>query len=216
MRRILLDLDDTVVDMCYPFTELYNKLYDDSLSTSELFLDWEIHHRAKCGEEIYKLFHTPGFFLGLQPKENAVSAIQLLRHIFHINIVTSISRSSNAARDKVLWVKKHLPFYDIADMFMCKRKELIDGDIMIDDSSKNLEKWRHKGITVLFEAPHNRNSRHVFDYDVSSWDQILGLLGDIFKGDEDDGNRDEATLGGEGTAVSNINGGYKLNKQGRK
>ena len=177
--RILLDLDDTTVDMCGPFTALYNKLYGDNLDVNYLFKDWNMHERVKCGENIYGMFHLPGFFYYLKAKDGAIDGIRTMMNFFDVNIVTSISNSPEAAFDKVRWVRDKLPFYDISDMFMAKQKQLINADIMIDDSAENLTKFN--GIKIKFNAPHNLNA--TFDYNVSTWDELMPVLEKIYHDD---------------------------------
>jgi 5'(3')-deoxyribonucleotidase len=185
--RILLDLDDVTVDLATDLTKTYNESYGDRLTPEELFVDWNIHKRAKCGDEIYKIFQRENFFYSLKPKPGAISAIQSMLHLFEIVIVTSITRSPEAAKDKVKWIRDYMPFYELQDLIMTKRKELVSGDIMIDDSVKNLERWSYAnpaGMPVLFAAHHNVLQRKDFKHVVHNWNDVLELLGKVYCGEK--------------------------------
>ena len=181
---ILMDMDDVLVDLTSKTTIIYNDTYKDAMSAEELFKDWDLHKRAKCGEDIYKIFKQPGFFEGLEAKDGAIDGFRLLMDYYDIKIVTSISRSAHAAYGKIVWLEKNMPFFDIKNLFMCKYKSMIYGDIMIDDSYENLHYWSKEhphGIPVMFASHHNIHQRHEFGYNVDNWLKLVSTVLKLLK-----------------------------------
>ena len=71
---------------------------------------------------------------------------------------------------------RYFPFLSWNQVIITGRKQLIRGDVLIDDGIHNLEGGEYKKI--LFTAPHNR----YYDAEgngmirVSSWDEIVGII----------------------------------------
>lgn len=77
---------------------------------------------------------------------------------------------------KYNFLKKYFPFIPFKDVIITSHKQMVKGDILIDDAPHNLENGEYLGI--LIDAPHNKN------YDASSqpivrvhnWDEIYNII----------------------------------------
>lgn len=111
---------------------------------------------AKLSEEIkeeYKgrIDEVPGLFALMDPMPGATEAVQLLAKHFDVYILSTAPwNNTTAASDKVEWVKKHMNGIFHKRVIITHHKELLQGDYLIDDRSKNgasefQGEWLHFG-----------------------------------------------------------------------
>ena len=84
----------------------------------------------------------PGIFSLMEPVDGAIEAVKTLAKVYDVYILSTAPWNNPSAwSDKVKWVKKHFgddennPFYK--RMIITHRKDLCEGDILIDDRGKN-------------------------------------------------------------------------------
>ena len=157
--RILLDIDGVVADLLPYWLELINRYYGERLLLDEITC-WEVHKFCKNAkpEQIYSFFEEPGFFLHLDPVPGSLTAVnQLLATGHEIVFVTACNAGHS---DKRRWVQRHFPNFNLENIVFAERKELIKGDIFVDDNVDNVRAYQleHPGaLAVCFAAPHNRD-----------------------------------------------------------
>lgn len=193
MSIILLDMDGVIVDMAKNWRNVYNERYNDNISAEEFGSFYGGLHelvKPECGEKIYDLLKEPGFFERLDPMPGAVDGVQLLVDSGNdVVLVTSASGDAEISRGKIIWVEKNLPFLDPKTaMVMTRRKELVYGDVLVDDSVENLVDWASFPsrrlsndliYTIAMAAGHNVDAVENFHIDdrAEDWTHLL----DIFK-----------------------------------
>lgn len=151
--RLVVDLDSTVVDLCRKWFGEYNMDHDDDL-TIDRIETWDTHLYVKpsCGLKIYDYLEAPGFYRDLRPIKGAIETLKWASSLFEIVIATS--RPAAAHEDTIAWVDQHMQFVDIDDVVFTSRKDLIIGDILIDDCPHHLESF--KGVPMVFgNYPYN-------------------------------------------------------------
>jgi len=94
------------------------------------------------------------------------------RHDVYISTSAFDSNSFSCIEGKVKWVDKYLPFFDRTRLIYCHHKELLKGDIIIDDYVSVLEKFN--GTTIAMDYPYNNKVKT--DYKVRNWSDIKRLL----------------------------------------
>ena len=114
----------------------------------------------------------PGFWKTVEPIPGAAEALQrLMRDGHDVYIVTATTyRSVPEKMDDLLF--RYFPFLSWDQVIITRNKQMIRGDVLIDDGIHNLEGGDY--AKILMTAPHNR------DYDakangmirVENWDQI--------------------------------------------
>lgn len=186
--RVLCDLDSIIVDLQTSWLALYNKDYNDNLTTANI-LEWETHKYVKpeCGQKIYDYLSKPGFFYNLEPLHGATEALERLHEsgLFNIRIITAAPLGT--FEEKREWVHKWLPFLDPKkDIIACYDKYLVNGDILIDDSPHNIVDYKKthfyaKICTIAY--PYNKCVEHLTnvyaeDYStpVDAWQQIYTYI----------------------------------------
>jgi 5'(3')-deoxyribonucleotidase len=100
--------------------------------------------------------------------------VEKLNSIYQIFIVSSATQFPLSLTEKMKWITKHFPFLNWKQIVLCGTKEIINGDIMIDDHFKNLDNFQ--GQTILFTQPHNINKNTDKHIRVNDWKEIEKLL----------------------------------------
>lgn len=167
-KVVLIDMDSVIVDLLQPWLDLYNDEYKDDLQIEDIDR-WNTHELASCGEEIYK-YLTPDFFASLPPLPGAVEAINDLKKNFTIVVVTA-SPNAESMGAKAVWCQKHLGL-GLHNFMAAKKKYLVQGDVLIDDSPKNIKQYKEhnptkKVFTIAY--PYNEDCRNIVDLYAQSW-----------------------------------------------
>ncbi len=85
-----------------------------------------------------KLDEVPGIFSLMEPIAGAAEVVRLLARNYDVFILTTSPwNNPTAASDKVQWVKKYLDDVFHKRLIITHRKDLLDGDYLIDDRGKN-------------------------------------------------------------------------------
>ena len=79
---------------------------------------------------------------------------------------------------------RYFPFIRWEQVIVCTEKQMIRGDVRIDDGVHNLE--GADGLKILFDSPHNRS----FDAEsagmvrASDWEQVCRIVDEYAEGAE--------------------------------
>lgn len=193
--RLMVDSDSVVVDLVGPWCEEYNKLYHDNLTPEKFGKDFggiDKIVKPECGKKVYDIFKQEGFFENLKPLDGAIEGLEELNKRHDLYIVTAYSGTPNSAKGKVAWYQNNCPFLDLdKSMILIRDKFLLRGDVMIDDSLKNLkafyeEQRLHRDVTdpfytVCYSAPHNGNAafENYVDFVAGNWSELLDVIHEI-------------------------------------
>ncbi|WP_134704040.1 hypothetical protein [Ammoniphilus sp. YIM 78166] len=172
-KVLLLDMDDVTVDQTSTWVKrIYEKtgtLYDQEEWTKwdlSSILPPDIMHMIF--EEINK---EPGFFRNLPAKEGAIAGIQELSCYYDIVFVTASEHY--AYQDKYYWIRENLGFLTQPSLVLTHRKDLVLGDIFVDDGPHNIMKSPVE-TKIIFDHPWNR---HISQFQrVNHWDQLVDML----------------------------------------
>lgn len=167
MKRIICDLDSIVIDLLVPWIAEYNRRWSENISV-ESITDYGLEKFVKPERvsDLFGVLGEPGFYLKLPPLAGAVEALtELHKNGYDIVVATAVASSGNA-QDKFVWCKKHLPFLKHRDIFVGARKELLRGDVFIDDAPKNIVAYRNAwpDATIMTIAyPYNQDCKTLVD-----------------------------------------------------
>ena len=175
--RIILDLDEVVCDMMNPLISMHHDRYNSDIIIDDV-TGWDLP------PDMVEIFTTPGFFLHLPIIPGAADGVKKLLEWGHdIIIATNHSNIDYIAADKVLWVQRNLPML-AANMMIGGRKDVLQGDVIIDDNLDYLMNSRCK-IKICVDRPWNRELdewQHFNLYRVYNWQDTLKLFeGGAFK-----------------------------------
>ena len=174
---ILIDMDDTIEQLLKAWLKGVNDRYGYSVQYGD-FTTWDVSapYPELTREQVYAIPDEPGFWGTVEPIEGAAEAIRRFMDAGHeIYIVTATPYISVAEKmDDLLF--KWFPFISWDQVIITSRKQLIKGDVLIDDGVHNLEGGDY--VKILMTAPHNR------DYDaeangmirVNNWKEVEEVI----------------------------------------
>jgi len=117
-KIIYVDMDNVLVD----FVSGINRLAPDVQAAYRDHLD-----------------DVPGIFALMDPVDGAVEAFHILASQFEVFILSTAPwENPSAWADKLVWVKKHLGEVAKKRLILTHRKDLNQGDFLIDDREKRV------------------------------------------------------------------------------
>ena len=179
MKRltILIDMDDTIENLCDVWVDYLNKRYDTHVLTEDL-TNWDMSKNFSklSQDQIYEPLSERRFWNLVKPLPGAVENILKLKQLGH-NILIVTAASPDSVRLKLECVLfRYFPYIRYKNVIITSQKQLIMGDILIDDAPHNLEGGKYKKI--LFDAPHNRLYDHKKNdvIRVHNWSEIYRII----------------------------------------
>jgi len=138
-KRIYIDMDKVLCD--------YSKAFSDIRNSN---LEWP---QSKIG-----------FFENLEPIEDAIDSVNLLRKSFEVYILTRPStKNINSYSEKAQWIKNHFGEEMLDYLILCPDKSLVIGDYLIDDSTLNNQEL-FNGKFIQFGKEPYQNWNKVISY----------------------------------------------------
>ncbi|WP_418637050.1 5' nucleotidase, NT5C type [Winogradskyella sp.] len=170
---IFVDMDDVLADTYGKHIELYNKehqqdLHINQITSGEIWNNVPKIHQKSIKDHALQ----PGFFRNLKPFKDAIQVMEALYNKHEVYIATAATQFPNSLLEKSEWLDEHMPFITWQHRIMCGDKFILNGDLLIDDRTYNLEKF--EGDTLLYNSPHNVNDTGYTR--VSSWLEIAERL----------------------------------------
>ena len=122
-KIVYVDLDNTLVDFKSGIRQM----------PKEILKKYEHDEKGKTHYD-----DIPGIFAVMKPMKGAKSAFQFLAKHFDVYILSTAPWENPLAwSDKLLWVKRHLGKLVYKRLILSHHKNLLRGDYLIDDSTKN-------------------------------------------------------------------------------
>lgn len=183
-NRILIDVDGVIAN----FIDYYIKIASDILR-KDLFIinkySWDTGDALGLADhekkEVDKGLYSYGA-LGIVPYEGAVEAIIDLANLHDIYFVTTpLDESETWASDRIRWLIKYFGPKLGGKYILTHDKFTVCGDILIDDKTDNVVKWKEawpKSLPILWA--HDYNSMVTDIIRVNNWGRIKDLA-DHFK-----------------------------------
>ncbi len=174
---ILVDMDDTMEQLLEALVKRANERFGRNASVNEV-TDWTI----VCAfpgikkRQILDLMYEPGFWEDVKPVPGAAEALRHFMDEGHKIYVVTATELEHVHRKMQDVLFRYFPFLSPQQVIIISRKQMIRGDVLIDDGIHNLEGGEYKKI--LFTRPYNR------DYDaeandmirVHNWDEIVEAI----------------------------------------
>lgn len=153
---ILIDMDDTIEDLLECWVNELNRVYGTNVKYDEVFA-WDMSKvfPTLTKTEIYAPLHNSNFWSKIHPLPGSVEYVKRLIDDGHNVYIVTTSHYTDIKNKIENVLAKHFPFISWKNVIITSRKQLINGDILIDDGVHNLEGGKY--IKFLMDAPHNRS-----------------------------------------------------------
>ena len=174
---ILVDMDDTIENLCEEWCNLLNRKYGTSVTYLDV-TEWDMSKffPTLTKEQVFEPLHNEEIWDLLKPKEGAVEYLKkLIDDGFKVYLCTSTDyRNVKVKFEKV--VQKYFPYISWKQVIIASDKQMINGDFMVDDGIHNLEGGRYRKI--LMTAPHNKNYNAEENgmFRANNWEQIYSYI----------------------------------------
>ena len=167
-------MDGVLVDVQGHIIELRKK----NTPTLSDITEWNMCNIFPEGNGVYHYFNLPYIFSDAKPIEGAIEAYTKLLDAGHEIVLCTVVPfdSHNGLHQKITWAKNHLPNFD-HNIIATHRKDLVRGDVIIDDKIENIEMWKKMNPNkpaILFPRPWNKAKD--WDNTVKAWGEIVDYL----------------------------------------
>lgn len=178
---ILIDMDDVLENLSFAWVEWLNNEYGTEVEWNST-RDWDMSKSFPdlTPAQIYSPLYDDDFWQTVKPIDGAADVLKKLiddGHQLYV-VTTSNYTTLKTKMDDVLF--KFYPFLDWNNVIVTANKQMIRGDVLIDDGPHNLMGGEYKKI--LMDAPHNRDFKEWF-YGINrvhSWEEVYTLISNGF------------------------------------
>ena len=183
-KTLLLDCDGPCAAFVPALLEEMRLHVDEIPGLLDIFV-WDFIHGVFSDKQkklAYTILKDPAFWGRLPTVDGSKEAVRLLRECYDITWVTSRWHSCAGWDEaRISWICKNFDFKP-RDVIIASKKELIRGDVLVDDNVDNLRAWHNlnpHGKAMLFCVPCNRHDQLSWPANSSiTWENFKTLLGD--------------------------------------
>jgi len=149
-KRLFFDMDNVLVD----FQSGLDRIDEETKNK----------YRARWSGDKDRLDEIPGLFGKMDPMPGAIEAVHILAEEYDVFILSTAPwKNPSAWSDKVTWVTQYLDDVFHKRMIITHRKDLVEGDYLIDDRGKNGTS-EFKGEWIHFGSERFPDWKAVLDY----------------------------------------------------
>ncbi len=179
---ILVDMDDVLEQLVEAIVKYNNMHYGTDVRSYDV-VEWNLARAfpTLSREQVYSPEYDESFWATVEPMPGAERVLRRLAEEGHeVYVVTaSIYETLRQKMDDLLF--RCFPFLDWDHVIVTANKQMIRGDVLIDDGPHNLTGGTYRKI--LFDRPHNRSfdensvgAVRVYDWD-GVYEQICRMNG---------------------------------------
>lgn len=153
---VLIDMDDTIENLVDAWCKWLNHKHGTNVYEADI-IEWDIctFFPELTKEEVFEPTLIEDFWKTVQPKKDAPEYIsQLIEEGFEIYICTASDYRVTKAKYEYI-IKRYFPFIDWEHVIIAHNKQMIRGDILIDDGIHNLIGGAYEKL--LMTHPHNKH-----------------------------------------------------------
>ena len=174
--RILIDVDEVLADFQTPVLKVMSQLFGSDVR-KEHFKTWDIFENL-TKEQVQSVFshiNVTGFCSALEPTPGSQDAIEKLKGLGDVYIVTSPVLSSPTwvhERSEWLWRYFSIPSKHVIHT---SAKYLVRGNALLDDRPDHIRNWKTEnpeGLGMMWHIPNTAELPHD-DIRVKSWQEVI-------------------------------------------
>lgn len=174
-KIILCDADDTIENLCEAWVKYLNYKYGTEVLIEDI-TNWDISKffPELSRQQVFAPIFNKEFWHKIDPIAGCYNVLKQINECYELYIVTATNYQT--CDTKVERILEMYPFLKWSQFIITERKQLIQGDYLIDDGVHNFDGGKYSGI--LFDRPHNRSFDHKSAglIRVYNWDDIGNVL----------------------------------------
>lgn len=187
-KRILLDVDGVLTGLGEVMLSIANRLANTTY-TMEDRREYDIFTLPglfKIKSDTWRVLKAPGFNNHLQPYQEAMPALDVLREIGEVRVVTTPVHCKTWVYDRTEWLMDTLGFKKREVLYVSnEEKAYIVGDAFVEDKVDNLLPWLNHGgefgVGFIWARPYNDiRLTHPRAIRTHSWHQVIELIKERF------------------------------------
>lgn len=153
---VLIDMDDTIENLCDVWVQCLNERYGTSVKPTDI-KEWDMTKAfpTLSRKQIYEPLFDEELWERITPLPGAVETIKKIIDDGHKVVIVTASHQDAVSMKLNNVLFKYFPYLTIDDVIITSQKQLVHGDILIDDAPHNLEGGQY--MKLLFDAPHNQS-----------------------------------------------------------
>lgn len=157
----MIDVDGVLADFVTPTLDIVRRTAGIPMVLTD-WHTWDLFDIVSRDHEdaIYQEWCQPGFCESLPRYQGAVEAVQAIREVADVYFVTSPMVGSRFwMPERETWLRNHFGA-NHREIVFCAAKQIIVGDILIDDRPQNVGDWKkahNNGRAILWAQAFNRS-----------------------------------------------------------
>ena len=137
-KRLLIDMDGVLADIYGQFI----KYESDDIGLTQSLNDLKGKLERDAFQFHDKYVNSANFFYSALPIIDSIETVRKLNDKYEVFIVSSAMQFPLSLTEKINWLTEHFPFLSWKQIVFCGTKDVVYGDIMIDDHFKNLDTFQ--------------------------------------------------------------------------
>lgn len=178
---ILVDMDDTIEDLLGAWLSFLNNKYGTNVKRDDV-REWDISKAFPTLErkQVYEPLTINEFWGTIKPIEGAYDTLKNLMEDGHSIYIVTASAYETLPAKMELTLFRNFPFIKWSNVIITSNKQMVKGDVLIDDGVHNHEGGDY--ISILMNAPHNVSFQKDGVIRVHSWNEIYEVIREIAEG----------------------------------
>lgn len=180
---ILIDLDDTLENLCEVWTDVINEQFGTHVVAKDI-RTWDVG-RVFAGvdrEDIFAQLLKKELWERVRPLPGAVKCVEKLINDGHDVYIVTASHPSSVGTKLDTFLFKYFPFIDWDHVIIASNKQMIRGDVMVDDAPHNLIGGKYYRIlkTAYHNMDYNAKAHGMVRFD--NWEDIYEDISRLARG----------------------------------
>ena len=154
--RILVDMDEVLDNLLDGWVAYLNERYGVHADAKDI-RQWSLTcvFPFLTEEETIQPLYEDAFHASLAPKPHSVEYLHKMISDGHEVFVVTAASVYQTVPAKMDWLFAHYPYLSWENVMIARRKQLIQGDVLIDDGIHNLEGGNY--FKILYDCPYNQS-----------------------------------------------------------
>lgn len=172
---ILVDLDNVLINTGQAWVDMLNERHGTTVKYDDVS-KWDVEgfFPTLSRKEIYDPLESGEVWSRVSLIPGARETLdKLIAEEHEVFIVTASSMNTIGKKWREV-ISKFLPMIRQENIIVTHRKDLINGDVLIDDAPFNFDGGDY--FCILFDAPHNRGEESSGFVRVSNWDEAYEYI----------------------------------------